>query len=90
MPRPSVAQACLGSFTVVASTVALLAASGASGVLAVSVLVGFALALGTVVTVLSMAAAAARAATAAEGAADPARAPRPAAAAAGHAYARQR
>ncbi|MFD4656512.1 hypothetical protein ACFWP2_12880 [Kitasatospora sp. NPDC058444] len=90
MPRPSVAQACLGSFTVVASSVALLAVSGASGVLAVSVLVGFALALGTVVTVLSMSAAAARAATVAEGAADPERAPRPTAAAAGRAYARQR
>ncbi|MER7753039.1 hypothetical protein [Kitasatospora sp. NPDC097643] len=53
MPRPSAAQVCLGSFTVVAATVVLLAVSGASGVLAVAVLVGFALALGTVVTVLS-------------------------------------
>ncbi|MFF2750857.1 hypothetical protein ACFVVA_35660 [Kitasatospora sp. NPDC058048] len=100
MPRPSVAQVCLGSFTVVATTVVLLAVSGASGVLAVAVLVGFALVLGTVVTVLSMSAATARAATAGAatvedatveaGAADPARAPRPAAAATGHAYARQR
>ncbi|MGW7581774.1 hypothetical protein ACWGKU_16355 [Kitasatospora sp. NPDC054768] len=100
MPRPSVAQVCLGSFTVVATTVVLLAASGASGVLAVAVLVGFALVLGTVVTVLSMSAAAARAAaaraatvedaTVEAGGADPARAPRPAAAATGHAYARQR
>lgn len=90
MPRPSVAQACLGSFTVVAATVALLAVSGASGVLAVAVLVGFALALGTVVTVLSMSAAAARAASAAAGPADPTGAPRRAADAAGHAYARQR
>ncbi|MFE6501399.1 hypothetical protein [Kitasatospora sp. NPDC057738] len=100
MPRPSVAQVCLGSFTVVATTVVLLAVSGASGVLAVAVLVGFALVLGTVVTVLSMSAAAARAAAAGaatveaatveDGAADPARAPRPAAAATGHAYARQR
>ncbi|MGW7443871.1 hypothetical protein [Kitasatospora sp. NPDC054795] len=105
MPRPSVAQVCLGSFTVVATTVVLLAVSGASGVLAVAVLVGFALVLGTVVTVLSMSAATARAATAraatvedatagaatAEaGAADPARASRPAAGATGHAYARQR
>ncbi|MFD0407137.1 hypothetical protein [Kitasatospora sp. NPDC127116] len=100
MPRPSVAQVCLGSFTVVATTVVLLAVSGASGVLAVAVLVGFALVLGTVVTVLSMSAATARAAAAGaatveaatveDGAADPARAPRPAAAATGHAYARQR
>ncbi|GAA2986916.1 hypothetical protein GCM10010519_21430 [Streptomyces lactacystinicus] len=100
MPRPSVAQVCLGSFTVVATTVVLLAVSGASGVLAVAVLVGFALVLGTVVTVLSMSAATARAAaaraaaagaaTVEDGAADPARAPRPAAAATGHAYARQR
>ncbi|MFJ9443869.1 hypothetical protein ACIRRH_18635 [Kitasatospora sp. NPDC101235] len=90
MPRPSVAQACLGSFTVVATTVALLAVSGASGVLAVSVLVGFALALGTVVTVLSMSAAAAGAGAVEAGPADPAGAAGPAPAAAGHAYARQR
>ncbi|MET8545222.1 hypothetical protein ABZW03_31975 [Kitasatospora sp. NPDC004799] len=91
MPRPSLAQACLGSFTVVATTVALLAVAGASGVLAVSVLVGFALALGTVVTVLSMSAAAARAATEAPDPAAPATDPAEAAtAAAGHAYARQR
>ncbi|MFG2915526.1 hypothetical protein ACGF0D_21895 [Kitasatospora sp. NPDC048298] len=90
MPRPSVAQACLGSFTVVASTVALLAVSGASGVLAVAVLVGFALALGTVVTVLSMSAAAARSAAGTAAPADPAGAAGRTAAAAGHAYARQR
>ncbi|MER7846764.1 hypothetical protein ABTZ03_22750 [Kitasatospora sp. NPDC096077] len=54
MPRPSAAQFCLGSFTVVATTVALLAVSGAAGVLEVAVLVGFALALGTVVTLLSL------------------------------------
>ncbi|MFI6156626.1 hypothetical protein ACIBCA_28540 [Kitasatospora sp. NPDC051170] len=53
MPRPSVPQFFLGSFTVVAATVALLAVSGASGVLEVAVLVAFALALGTLVTVLS-------------------------------------
>ncbi|MGA5820631.1 hypothetical protein ACPC54_22530 [Kitasatospora sp. NPDC094028] len=56
MPRPSAGQLCLGSFTVVAATVALLAVSGATGVLAVSVLVGFALALGTAVTLLSLSA----------------------------------
>ncbi|MEU9078895.1 hypothetical protein ACFYUY_17925 [Kitasatospora sp. NPDC004745] len=55
MPRPSAAQYCLGSFTVVAATVALLAVSGATGALEVAVLVGFALALGTVVTVLAVA-----------------------------------
>ncbi|GHF61551.1 hypothetical protein GCM10018790_44330 [Kitasatospora xanthocidica] len=54
MPRPSAAQVCLGSFTVVATAVALLAVSGAEGVLAVTVLVAVALALGTVVTVLAL------------------------------------
>ncbi|MFF3004459.1 hypothetical protein ACFVTF_16810 [Kitasatospora sp. NPDC057940] len=80
MPRPSAAQYCLGSFTVVAATVALLAVSGASGVLEVAVLEGFALALGTVVTVLSLAVSGRSAAR--SGAASPAPA--------GHEYARQR
>ncbi|MFJ2189523.1 hypothetical protein ACIOJE_16490 [Kitasatospora sp. NPDC087861] len=78
MPRPSAAQYCLGSFTVVAATVALLAVSGASGVLEVAVLVGFALALGTLVTVLSLA----MSGRSAAGAASPAPA--------GREYARQR
>ncbi|MFJ9694204.1 hypothetical protein [Kitasatospora sp. NPDC101183] len=65
MPRPSAARFCLGSFTVVAATVALLAVSGASGVLEVAVLVAFALALGTLVTVLSMRTAAGRSRSAA-------------------------
>ncbi|MFD7451881.1 hypothetical protein [Kitasatospora sp. NPDC059827] len=82
MPRPSAAQFCLGSFTVVATTVALLAVSGASGVLEVAVLVGFALALGTVVTVLSVAVSARSAAVADRSGAS--------AAAAGREYARQR
>jgi hypothetical protein len=81
MPRPSAAQFCLGSFTVVATTVALLAVSGASGVLEVAVLVAFALALGTVVTVLSLSVSA-RAARAEEAGASPV--------AAGREYARQR
>ncbi|MFJ3220705.1 hypothetical protein ACIPLC_32880 [Kitasatospora sp. NPDC086801] len=80
MPRPSAAQYCLGSFTVVAATVALLAVSGASGVLEVAVLVGFALALGTVVTVLSLAASGRSAARAGAAAPTPA----------GREYARQR
>ncbi|MGW3040103.1 hypothetical protein ACWC9T_08650 [Kitasatospora sp. NPDC001159] len=80
MPRPSAAQFCLGSFTVVATTVALLAVSGASGVLEVAVLVAFALALGTVVTVsLSVSS---RPAGPAEGPGSPATA--------GREYARQR
>ncbi|MFB7905507.1 hypothetical protein ACFC1T_03680 [Kitasatospora sp. NPDC056076] len=82
MPRPSAAQFCLGSFTVVATTVALLAVSGASGVLEVAVLVGFALALGTVVTVLSVAVSARSAAVGDRSGAS--------AAAAGREYARQR
>ncbi|MQS12429.1 hypothetical protein F7Q99_09045 [Streptomyces kaniharaensis] len=76
MPRPSAAQLCLGTFTVVASAVALLAVSGAEGVLEVGVLVVFALALGTLVTVLSSVSA---------------RSSRvPAPASPGHEYARQR
>ncbi|MFH9351496.1 hypothetical protein [Kitasatospora sp. NPDC017646] len=82
MPRPSAARFCLGSFTVVATTVALLAVSGASGVLEVAVLVAFALALGTVVTVLSVSVSARSAAVTDGSGASPA--------AAGHEYARQR
>ncbi|MFF2141302.1 hypothetical protein [Kitasatospora sp. NPDC058190] len=82
MPRPSVAQFCLGSFTVVATTVALLAVSGASGVLEVAVLVAFALALGTVVTVLSLSVSGRPAALTEEAGASPV--------AAGREYARQR
>ncbi|MFD0273786.1 hypothetical protein ACFVHB_07700 [Kitasatospora sp. NPDC127111] len=54
MPRPTTPQICLGTFTVVASTVALLAVSGAAGVLEVAVVVGFALALGTLVTLVTL------------------------------------
>lgn len=54
MPRPSAAQLFLGTFTVVATTVALLAVSGAAGVLEVAVLVGFALTLGTLVALLPL------------------------------------
>lgn len=75
MSRPSASQLCLGSFTVVAATVALLAVSGASGVLEVAVLVALALALGTLVAVLPLRAA------------EPSR---PAAAGRGREYARQR
>ncbi|MBV6698413.1 hypothetical protein KV557_14935 [Kitasatospora aureofaciens] len=80
MPRPSAAQFCLGTFTVVATTVVLLAVSGAAGVLEVAVLVGFAVALGTLVTLLSLSVSARSA--------RPAQVP--AAAPAGHEYARQR
>ncbi|MFD7900632.1 hypothetical protein ACFVSN_33175 [Kitasatospora sp. NPDC057904] len=76
MPRPSAAQLFLGTFTVVATTVALLAVSGASGVLEVAVLVGFALALGTLVALLPLPSRSGRTA----------RVPAPA----GHEYARQR
>ncbi len=54
MPRPTVAQICTGTLTVVAATLALLTVSGATGVLEVAVLVAFALALGTLATALSM------------------------------------
>lgn len=89
MPRPTTAQTLLGTFTVVAATVALLAVSGATGVREVAVLVGFALALGTLVTLLSVSTAELRRPAAAP---DPARtpAPAPAPAPAGHEYARQR
>ncbi|MEU1420957.1 hypothetical protein [Kitasatospora sp. NPDC005751] len=87
MPRPTTAQFCLGTCTVVAAAVALLAVSGATGVLEIAVLVGFALALGTLVTLLSLSTAAQRRTTATPGAA-PLQADAPAPA--GHAYARQR
>ncbi|MFF1902565.1 hypothetical protein [Kitasatospora sp. NPDC058218] len=97
MPRPTTAQFCLGTFTVVAAAVALLAVSGATGVLEIAVLVGFALALGTLVTLLSLSTAAQRraavtAAVTTAPAPSPAAAPAdaPAPAPAGHAYARQR
>ncbi|MFJ9951077.1 hypothetical protein [Kitasatospora sp. NPDC091207] len=98
MPRPTTAQICLGTCTVVAAAVALLAVSGATGVLEIAVLVGFALALGTLVTLLSLSTADRRrvttgpapatTATTAPTAAPTAEAPAPAPA--GHAYARQR
>ncbi|WP_254802499.1 hypothetical protein [Kitasatospora sp. SUK 42] len=88
MPRPSAARFCLGTFTVVATTVALLAVSGASGVLEVAVLVGFAVALGTLVTVLPPSASGHAAGSVkgkgSSGSAE--RSPAPA----GHGYARQR
>ena len=56
MPRPTVAQICTGTLTVVAATLALLTVSGATGLLEIAVLVAFALALGTLATALSMAA----------------------------------
>ncbi|MFJ4097247.1 hypothetical protein ACIPYS_37265 [Kitasatospora sp. NPDC089913] len=51
--RPTTAQFALGVFTVVAATVALLAATGVSGVPGVAAVVLFALALGTLVAVLA-------------------------------------
>ncbi|MEV7022486.1 hypothetical protein [Kitasatospora sp. NPDC093558] len=78
MSRPSTAQLFLGTFTVVASTVALLAVSGATGVLEVAVLVGFALALGTLVALLPL--------PSSSRSGRAARVPAPA----GHEYARQR
>ncbi|MDH6577145.1 hypothetical protein [Kitasatospora sp. MAP5-34] len=57
MPRPTIAQLCTGTLTVVAAAVALLAVSGATGVLEIVVLVAFSLALGTLATALQMTAA---------------------------------
>lgn len=54
MPRPTIAQLCTGTLTVVATTVALLAVSGATGVFEIAVLVAFAVALGTLATALLM------------------------------------
>ncbi|MEV8096851.1 hypothetical protein [Kitasatospora sp. NPDC085879] len=54
MPRPTLPQICTGTFTVVASAVALLAVSGSTGVFEVAVLVAFAVALGTLATALLM------------------------------------
>ncbi|MFG3227031.1 hypothetical protein ACGF07_19875 [Kitasatospora sp. NPDC048194] len=82
MPRPSAARFCLGSFTVAAVTVALLAVSGASGVLGVAVPVVVALVLGTVVTVFPRSGSARSAVVAERSGAAPAGAGRP--------YARQR
>ncbi|GAA4850781.1 hypothetical protein [Kitasatospora terrestris] len=60
MPRPSSAQLFTGTLIVVATTVALLAVSGSTGVYEIAVLVAFAIALGTLATALSMSAAAQR------------------------------
>jgi len=54
MPRPTSAQVCTGTLIVVATTVALLAVSGSSGLFEVAVLVAFAIALGTLATALLM------------------------------------
>ncbi|WP_395296010.1 hypothetical protein ACF9IK_23010 [Kitasatospora hibisci] len=86
MPRPTTARICLGTFTVVVSTVALLAVSGAAGVLEVTVLVGFALTLGTLVTLLPRSTAARRGVSGSA----PSPKPAPGSAPAGHGYARQR
>lgn len=60
MPRPTTAQLCTGILIVVATTVALLAVSGESGVFGIAVLVTFAVVLGTLATALSISAAARR------------------------------
>ncbi|GAA0667829.1 hypothetical protein GCM10010193_19480 [Kitasatospora atroaurantiaca] len=52
MTRPTIAQFCTGTLTVVATTVALLAVSGATEVFEIMVLVAFAVALGTLATAL--------------------------------------
>ncbi|MDH6126661.1 hypothetical protein [Kitasatospora sp. GP82] len=54
MPRPTLAQLSIGTLIVVATTVALLAVSGATAVFAVAVLVAFAVTLGTLATALLM------------------------------------
>jgi hypothetical protein len=60
MPRPTPAQICYGTLAVVVATIALLAASGTSGVVGVTVLVVAGLALGTLATALAMTAPARR------------------------------
>ncbi|GAA2143961.1 hypothetical protein GCM10009760_30920 [Kitasatospora kazusensis] len=74
MPRPTIAQLCTGTLTVVVATVALLAVSGATGVFEIMVLVAFAVALGTLATALLMTVARHRPAPPADGRA-PARRP---------------
>ncbi|WP_405013138.1 hypothetical protein [Kitasatospora sp. NBC_01539] len=54
MPRPTLPQLCTGTFTVVASAVALLAVSGATSVFEVVVLMVFAVTLGSLATALLM------------------------------------
>jgi hypothetical protein len=63
MPRPTLAQFCTGTLTIVVTTVVLLAVSGATGVPAVAALVAVAVALGVLVTLLLMTADRRRAAT---------------------------
>lgn len=53
MHRPSPAQICWGTLSVVSATVVLLAVSGADSLLSISVLVIFALVLGTLATTLA-------------------------------------
>ncbi|MEU9128554.1 hypothetical protein AB0D08_10645 [Kitasatospora sp. NPDC048540] len=77
MPRPTTAQLCTGILIVVATTVALLAVSGSSGVFEVAVLVAFAVALGTLATALLMSVAAQRRAAVATGVGERPGAPRP-------------
>ncbi|MCG6496321.1 hypothetical protein [Kitasatospora sp. A2-31] len=69
---------------------ALLAVSGAAGVLEVAVLVGFALALGTLVTLVPRSTAARRGASRPAPSPSPSPTPDSAPAPAGHGYARQR
>ncbi|MEV4614009.1 hypothetical protein AB0K43_15650 [Kitasatospora sp. NPDC049258] len=77
MPRPTTAQLCTGTLIVVATTVALLAVSGSSGVFEVAVLVLFAIALGTLTTALLMAVAAQRRPAAEPGLGESSGLPRP-------------
>ncbi|MER8185463.1 hypothetical protein [Kitasatospora sp. NPDC094015] len=77
MPRPTTAQLCTGTLIVVATTVALLAVSGSSGVFEVAVLVVFAIALGTLTTALLMTVAAQRRRASGSGSGEPSGLPRP-------------
>ncbi|WP_354640736.1 hypothetical protein [Kitasatospora camelliae] len=70
MPRPTTAQLLTGTLIVVATTVALLAVSGSSEAFEVAVLVMFAVALGTLSTLLMASAAAQRRSPAGAGASD--------------------
>ncbi|WP_371497285.1 hypothetical protein OG871_15045 [Kitasatospora sp. NBC_00374] len=77
MPRPTTAQLSTGILIVVATTVALLAVSGSSGVFEVAVLVAFAIALGTLTTALLMSVAAQRRPAAESGLGEPSGVARP-------------
>ncbi|GAA2241781.1 MULTISPECIES: hypothetical protein [Kitasatospora] len=90
MPRPTLAQFCLGTLIIVATTVGLLAVSGATGVVGIVALVAVAVALGVLVTALLMTADRRRRPPAHPTSDQPRPEPRPAARPTAPEYARQR